>query len=124
MNMVRKLALELGPSLLVGVGIIASTWVASLAEGSGWLVLVGPLLLAITLVGAAMLGSRAAGRSRDVFAAALLVGVSFVLAGLILAVHDGRHVTEFIPIMGAAGWVTLLPRRGNRRASCAGAWRA
>ena len=119
--MTRKHWLELAPSLLVGAGIIASTWVASLAEASGWLVLAGPLLLAIALVGAVMLGSRAAGRSPSMFAAALLAGVSFVLASLILIVRGGSHVTEFIPIMGAAGWVTLLPRRGNRRASCTGA---
>ena len=119
--MARTHGLELGPSLLVGVGIIASTCAASLAEASGWLVLAGPLLLAFVLVGAVLLGSRAAGRLPDMFAAAVLVGVSFVLASLILIVRGGSHVTEFIPIMGAAGWVTLLPRRGNRRALCTGA---
>ena len=119
--MARKHWLELGPSLLVGAGILASTWVATLAEASGWLVLVGPLLLAIAYASAVMLDSRLSGRSPDVSAAAMLLGVSFVLAGLILFLHGGDHVVEFIPIMGAAGWVTLLPRRGNRRASCTGA---
>ncbi len=124
MNMMRKYWLELGPGLLVGVGIIASTCVASRAETSGWLVLAGPLLLAAVFVAAAMLDARATGRPPEMFAAALMVGISFVLAGVILVVRGGSHVTEFVPIMGAAGWVTLLPRRGNRRASCAGAWGA
>jgi hypothetical protein len=118
MNMTRNHWLELGSSLLVGAGILASTWIASLAATSGWLVLVGPLLLAITFVSAVMLDSRTTGRSPDAYAAALLLGVSFVLAGLILVLRGGDHVVRFIPIMGAAGWVTLLPRSGNRRASC------
>ena len=122
--MSRNYWLALVPSLLVGVGIIASTCVASLAEASGWLVMAGPLLLAIALVGAVMLDSRMTGRSPDVLAAALLLGISFVLAGLILFLHGGDRVVEFIPIMGAAGWVTLLSRRGNRSASCSGAWGA
>jgi hypothetical protein len=120
MNMPRKRWLELGPSLLVGAGIVASTCVASLTVASGWLVLAGPLLLAIAFVGAVMLDSRTSGRSPNVYAAALLLGVSFVLASVILFLRGGDHVVEFIPIIGAAGWATLLPRRGNRRASCMG----
>ena len=119
--MMRRRALELGPSLLVGAGILASTCAASLAESSGWLVLAGPLLLAAVVVAAAVLDARANGRSPDVFAAALSMGISFVLAGSILALHGGRQVVEFVPIMGAAGWTSLLSGRGNRRVSCTGA---
>jgi hypothetical protein len=121
MTMTRKHWLELAPSLLAGAGIFASTCVASLAMASGWLVLVGPLLLATVLVGVVMLESRTTGRSPDAYAAAVLLGVSFVLAGLILFLRGSDHVVEFIPIMGAAGWVTLLPRPAKHRTSCTGA---
>lgn len=108
------------PSLLLGAGIVAATCTASLAEASGWLVLLGPLVLAITFVLAAKLAAGRTGRSPDVFAATLSIAMSFALAGLILFLRGGHRVVEFIPIMGVAGWVSFLQRSGNRRTSCAG----
>ena len=51
----RHAWLDLGPSLLVGAGIIASTFVAERAAESGWLVLAAPLLLALVVVSADVL---------------------------------------------------------------------
>src|SRR6266700_6265526 len=72
-GMTRKHWIDLSPSLVVGVGIIASTLVAVLAAESGWLVLAGPLLLALTVVSADVLHSRLKRRSSGPSWAALLL---------------------------------------------------
>jgi hypothetical protein len=117
-DMTRKYWLKLGPSLLVGVGIIVSTLVAVLAAKSAWLVLAGPLLLALVVVIADVLASRLRGETSGPSAAALILGGSFLLAGLIVALRDPSLVKELIPIIGAGSWVTLLRRPDDRR-TCA-----
>jgi hypothetical protein len=116
--MTRQYWLELGPSLLVGTGIILSTFVATLAAGSGWLVLAGPLLLVLAVVGADVLDSRLKGKSSGPSPAALILGTTFLLAGAIL-VRDPNHVRTLIPIVGIAAWVVLL-RPESRRNTCGG----
>jgi hypothetical protein len=60
--MTRKDWLALGPSLIIGVGIIVSTLTASLAAKAGWLVMAGPLVLVLAVVRADLLASRLRGR--------------------------------------------------------------
>jgi len=116
--MPRKFWLGLGPSLLVGMGIILATLVAKLAAGSGWLVLGGPLLLALAVVGADVLDSRLKGKSSSPSPAALILGTTFLLAGAIV-VRNPNHVSTLIPIVGMSAWVVLL-RPENRRNTCSG----
>ena len=105
--MTRKHWIDLSPSLVVGVGIIASTLVAVLAAESGWLVLAGPLLLALTVVSADVLHSRLKGRSSGPSWAALLLGGAFLLAGMIVG-RDPSLVSTLIPTCGSAAWIILL----------------
>ena len=114
--MTLKYLLALGPSLLVAVGIVVSTFIAVLAAESGWLVLAGPLLLALAVVGADVLDSRLRGKPSGPSAAALILGGAFVLAGLIV-VRDPTLVKTLIPIVGVAAWVVLL-RPANRPNAC------
>ena len=118
--MARKYWLELGPNLLVGAGIVAATFVAVLAAGSGWLVLAGPLLLALTVVGADVLSSRLRGKSSRPSWPALLLGSSFLLSGLIVALRDPILVKTLIPVIGVTAWPVLLLRSGSPRKTCRG----
>jgi hypothetical protein len=118
--MARKYWLELGPSLLVGAGIVAATFVAVLAARSGWLVLAGPLLLALTVVGADVLSSWLRGKPSRPSWIALFIGGSFLLAGLIVALRDPSLVKTLIPIIGVTAWPTLLLRPGSSRKTCRG----
>ena len=54
--MTRRHWLGLGPSLLMGIGIILATLIAVRAAESRWMVLAGPLLLALAVVSAASRG--------------------------------------------------------------------
>jgi hypothetical protein len=111
----RKFWQDLSSSLLVAVGILVSTFVASRAAGSGWLVLTGPLLLALAVVGADVLNAGLRGESSGPSWAALLMGGSCLLAGLIVTLRDPALVKSLMPIIGMAAWVTVLrPESGNK----------
>jgi hypothetical protein len=118
--MARKYWLDLGPSLLVGAGIVAATFVAVLAAESGWLVLAGPLLLALTVVGADVLGSRLRGKPSRPSWTALFIGGSFLLAGLIVALRDPSLVKTLIPVLGITTWPALMVHPGSPRKTCRG----
>ncbi len=118
--MTRKYWLDLGPSLLVGAGVIVATLIAVLAAESGWLVLAGPLLLALAVVSADVVNSRLRGRASSPSWSALFLGGSFLLAGFIVALRDPNLVKPLIPTLGAAAWVTLFLRPEGRRRTCRG----
>jgi uncharacterized membrane protein SirB2 len=116
--MTRKYWPDLGPSLLVGIGIVVATFVSVLAAKSGWLVLAGPLVLALTVVGADVLGSRLRGKSSRPSWTALLVAGSFLLAGVIVALRDPILVKTLVPVIGTTAWMPLLLRPGSPRKAC------
>jgi len=115
--MTRKYLHALGPSLIVGAGILVGTFVAVHAGESRAWVLAGPLLLALAVVGADVLGSRLHGESAGVSAAALIVAAAIPLASLIVMSRDSTLVGTLIPMMGAAAWVALL-RPQHPRTPC------
>ena len=116
--MTRKYWLGLSPSLLMAAGLIVSTFTAARAAEFEWLVMAGPLLLAFALVGADVLDSRLRGESSGPSWAALLLGGSILLAGLIVTLRDPRLVKTFIPVMGGAASVSLVLRPEGRRKAC------
>lgn len=114
--MTRQRWAELGPSLIVGVGIVLSTFIAVRMATSGMFVLLGPLCLALALVVADLAGARLRGSSRAPSHAVWLMGGAVVLASGILALRDPKLVKLFVPVTGAAGSITLwLP---DRRRGC------
>lgn len=115
--MTQKHWADLGPSLVVGTGIIVSTLVAVLTAESGWLVLAGPLLMALTVVSADVLQSRLRGGSSGPSVAALLLGGAFLLAGVIVAFREPSLVATLIPVIGSSASITLL-RPGAGRKAC------
>jgi hypothetical protein len=112
--MTRKYLLDLTPSLLVGAAMVLSTFIAALAAKSGWFILAGTLLLAIAIVSADVLASRLRGRSDGPSPAALILGVTFLLAGLIVTLRDPSLVKTLIPIVGMTAWVALPMGSENR----------
>jgi hypothetical protein len=119
--MTRKAWLDLTPSLLVAVGIVLATFIAVRTAESGWLVLAGPLCLALSVVSADVVASRLRGKgSSGPSWPALLLGGSFLVAGWIVALRDPSLVKTLIPTLGVTAWATLLMRPENRRKACRG----
>jgi hypothetical protein len=114
--MARKFWRDLSASMLVAVGILVSTFVAARVAGSGWLVLAGPLILALAVVGADVLNARLRGESSSPSWAVLLMGGACLLAGLIVAFRDPASVKAFMPIIGMAAYVTVLRPESGRKA--------
>jgi hypothetical protein len=115
--MTRKFWFDLGSSLLAGMGIIVATLVSKLAAGSGWLVLAGPLVLAIAFVGADLVNSRLQGKSLRPSPAVLIMAGTFLLASAIV-VRNPNVVATLIPIVGMAAWVVLLRPDDRRETRC------
>lgn len=116
--MTRKYWPAVGPSLLVGIGIIVSTLVAVLTAESGWWVLAGPLLLAGTFVSADILDSRLKGVPSGPSWAAVLLGSTFLLAGSMVAWRDPDLVETLIVVIGPSAWITILLRSEGERKAC------
>lgn len=115
--MARKLRIDLGPALMVGVGILVSTFVAALA--TAWWVLAAPVLLALAVVGADVVRSRLRGMTSGPSPTALLLTGAILLAGLSVTLRDPALVKTLLPLVGAAAWAVLLPHSRNRRTPCA-----
>jgi hypothetical protein len=105
--MTRNHWLDLTPSMLVAVGMVVATLISARAAEHRWLVLAGPLFLALAIVSADMLASRLGGKSSSPSWAALLMGSSCLLASLIVTLRDPILVKTFIPVIGIASWVSL-----------------
>jgi hypothetical protein len=117
--MPRKAWLALVPSLLVGVGIVVATLIAVWTAESGWLVLAGPLCLALSVLGADVVASRLKGESSSTPSwPALLLAGSFLLAGWIVALRDPNLVKTLILAIGVTAWAPLQMRPESRRRAC------
>lgn len=111
----------IGP-IILAAGVISSTVVAKLASGSRWLVLAGPLVMAIAMLAVATIDHRLYGASRARVWAALILGGAFLLAGLIVAQRDPALVVMNLPIFGGASAVLIGAnlRKGAQSESDAG----
>ncbi len=118
--MTRSKWLGIVPNLLVAAGMLLSTWIAVLTAESNWMGRAGPLVFAVTVLGADVLSSRLSGKPSGPSWAALLLASSFLLAGLIVTLRDPSLVKTLIPILGAGAWVTLLLRPEGRCRACRG----
>jgi hypothetical protein len=108
--------MEIGLGLIVGAGIIVSTFVAMRTARFGMAVLAGPACLALAMLGADALARRWRGLTPWPSAPAWILSVICVLACTIVALRDPKLVASFVPIIGASSWVTLLfPDRAAAR---------
>lgn len=118
--MMRKFWIDLSSSLLVGLAIILATFLAVRGAEARWLVMIGPLVLALGLVCADVLDSRLEGPlSRPSWTALVLSG-SVVLGSWLVGLRDPYLVKSLIPCIGIVGWITLFLRPESRRKACLG----
>lgn len=116
--MMRKFWIDLSSSLLVALAIIFGTFLAARGGEARWLVMIGPLVLALGLICADVLDSRLEGpRSRPSWTALILSGC-VVLACWLVGFRDPYLVKSFIPCVGIVGWITLFLRPESRRKVC------
>lgn len=115
--MTRKYWLNLTPSLLIAIGILASSYVAVHTAKSEWLVLAAPFVLSSAILGADVWGSQLRGKLSGPSPASRFLAGAFFLACVSVTLSDPGLVKTLIPILGAASWVAL-PRPKNQRDTC------
>jgi len=114
----RKSRTQFIPYIAIAAGIIAATAIAKHTSDLGWLVMAGPLLLALLTVGADVLAFRLRGAKRGPSARTLLLMMAFVAACGILALGDPTQVATMIPILGAGAALTIPGRSRDKRHAC------
>jgi hypothetical protein len=115
--MTNKYWLALTPSLVVGVAIMISAFIAVRAVHSGWLIMAAPLFLAFSVLAADSLNSRLRGASALPSPAALILAAALVLSCLILTPKNSTQIASMLPMLGIVCWIILRPN--NRRKRCA-----
>jgi len=110
------------PSIILALGMLASTLVMVIDATSGWLVAAGLLVLALAMLGATVLDHRLHGALPGRLRPALLACVVILLAFVILALRDPSRVATLMPILGAVAVIPLLTsgtqRDRDRRRAC------
>lgn len=106
--------------VILASGIIGSTAVASLTSESG-LVLVGPLLMAVALLGVGVLQHRVHGASLTRVWAALIMAAAIVFGAVIVAQRDPARVASLLPVFGGALGVFIVVDPGTADRSDKGA---
>ena len=106
---------DLIPTLLMTGGLLAGTLVSVLTRESGLLTLLGPLIMASTMVIASRISTRQGVTPQNGTAVALILGGSLLFASLIVAVSDPSRVAILMPILGGGFVVLLGPRKCRRQ---------
>ena len=106
---------DLIPTLLMTGGMLAGTLVSVLTRESGLLTLLGPLIMASTMVIASRISARQSVTPQKETAVALILGVSLLLVSSIVAVSDPSQVAILMPILGGGIVVVLGPRNCRRQ---------
>ena len=101
-----------GPIILAG-GLIGATAVSRLASESGWLVLSGPLVMAISVVIVGFVDQRLYGGSRRRIRVALVLGAVIVLAGVIMAWHHPDRLAKNMWLYGGLAAAVMWSNGGK-----------
>jgi hypothetical protein len=111
-----KARIPLLPVLVLAAGILLSALLA--VQHSDWLVLAAPLSLALAVLAGDALNARMQGRPARPSPAALILAVSFLVAGLIVAATDPVLLRQMMPLLGACAAVTLPLRPRKPDPAC------
>jgi len=112
--------LHLVPSILAALGIILASAIAVRTSDSKWLVMAGPLLLAVILLGADILAFRTQGKKRGPSIPTVVFSMAFLAACAIVSFGNPAQVPMMIPILGAGGAFIIPMRSQNRYKACQG----
>jgi transcriptional regulator with XRE-family HTH domain len=108
------------PAIAIALAILVGTAIAKHTSDSRWLVMAGPLLLALVAVGADVLAFRLQGEKRGPSTPTLLSMTAVVGACAIVAMGDPAHVATMIPILGAVAASTISARSLGKQSACRG----
>ena len=96
------------PSLLLAIGVLVSTIVASQLSNS-WLTLVGSVIMAVTLIGACALIPQSEGVHRKAMQSAIIIGTALLLASVVVVLKNPALLASLMPILaGGAAAATVL----------------
>jgi transcriptional regulator with XRE-family HTH domain len=116
----RKSWTRLIPAIAVAMAIIVGTAIAKHTSDSRWLVMVGPLLLAVVVVGADVLAFRLQGKKRGPSMPTLLLTTAVVGACAMVALGDPARVAMMLPLLGAVAASTMSARSLGQHRVCRG----
>jgi transcriptional regulator with XRE-family HTH domain len=109
---------RLVPAIAVAVAILVGTAIAKHTSDSRWLVMAGPLLLALVAVGADVLAFRLQGEKGGPSTPTLLLVSGFVGGCAIVALGDPARVATMIPLLGAVAASTISARSLRKQKVC------
>ncbi len=118
--MTRRHRLGRGPALVLASGIIMSTAVAVLTSGSAWTAAAGPLLCALSLVGADVWGSRLRGSSSGPSREALVLAGALLVACGMIALTDPASLPIMVSTLGGSTATPIILLRAERRRDTCG----
>ncbi len=110
--------LDLGPRIILALGIMLAAQLSVLAAHSGALVLIGPATLALAVVVADGTAGRLAGQAFMPKPASLIMAGTIMVAGTILLPQGARALLEMIPFMGIAALLTSQQWTQGRVGRC------
>jgi transcriptional regulator with XRE-family HTH domain len=108
------------PAIAVALAILVGTAIAKHTSDSRWLVMAGPLLLALVAVGAEVLAFRLQGEKRGPSTPTLLLVTGFVGACAIVSLGDPTQVARMIPVLGATAALPISVRFLGKKNACRG----
>ena len=108
------------PALALAAAALVATWIAMHAGGSPWTVLAAPLLLALAILTTDIWQAHLQEQPLRPSQGVLMLGVSVVVAALIVGVGNPRQVQELMPVLIAVSAAAIGTRQRMRHGSCFG----
>src|SRR5579859_7867331 len=102
------------PALALAAVALVATWIAVHVGGSGWMVLAAPLLLALALLAADVWQAHLQGLPLRPSQGVLMLGISVVVAALIVGLGDAKQVQGLMPVLAAVSAVAISSRQRTR----------
>jgi hypothetical protein len=106
--MTQKHFIQLGPPLVLALGIVVSTLLAVSGSGSLWLVGAGVLLAAVSILGADILGAGLRGEPLVPSLLGIVAMAALLMACGIVALRDPKLVPMLIPLVGGGSTTVFL----------------
>lgn len=115
--MTGKTHIDIVAGLMLATGVVLAAVVVRLGADSAW-VLTAPLLLSLTVLVTDLTVSHLQGGPLRPGPASLFLASSFLIAGLMVGLHDPQAMGSLIPILGAGCGVPLVLGRRRHAREC------